>query len=83
MQRAAAGADVVLGVYTAGEDGKILVASSPYLVGMAAPVKLLPRRSGPASFPKSMGSVQVNLISAKALPDKAQVLARDLADTAH
>ena len=39
LQRTAASADVVLSVYIAGEDGKILVASTPYLVGMPAPVK--------------------------------------------
>lgn len=40
LQRTAANADVVLSIYVAGEDGKILVASSPYLVGIPAPVKL-------------------------------------------
>jgi signal transduction histidine kinase len=39
LQRTAANADVVLSIYVSGEDGKILVASSPYLVGMAAPAK--------------------------------------------
>ncbi|MDQ6758453.1 MAG: ATP-binding protein [Acidobacteriota bacterium] len=40
LRRTAANADVVLSIYVAGEDGRILVASSPYLVGMPAPNKL-------------------------------------------
>ena len=40
LQRTAANADVVLSIYVSGEDGKILVASSSYLVGLQAPVKL-------------------------------------------
>ena len=40
LRRAAANADVVLSIYVTGEDGKILVASSPYLIGIPAPVKI-------------------------------------------
>ncbi len=40
LRRAAANADVVLSIYVTGEDGKILIASSPYLIGIPAPVKL-------------------------------------------
>src|SRR5947209_5862623 len=40
LRRTTASADVVLSIYISGEDGRILVASSPYLVGMTNPVKL-------------------------------------------
>lgn len=39
LRRTSADADVVLSIYVTGEDGTILVASTPYLVGMSAPMK--------------------------------------------